>query len=151
VYSNSEFKYQACRVSGENDRFRWCDDILYRDNHHCKCPSCPICLDYYSWSIHTFFSERIREHYDELKNNVFRWLDNLHLGFFDETNVDILPKIYAQMGKDSMFYDDAKKHMSRRMKENIEKFEKSLISYNEYIDSSNAVISQRIKEIKQDR
>jgi multidrug resistance efflux pump len=51
------------------------------------------------------------------------------------------------MGKDSMFYDDAKRHMSRRMRHNIDNFEKSLKDYNDYVNSNNPIIDNGINGI----
>jgi hypothetical protein len=95
--------------------------------------SCPVCFNYYNKSVYTFFSDRRREHYDELNNNVFVQLDNLEIIFFDDENPHyILEKIQVEMAKDSMFYDDARRHMSKKMKQNIEDFENQLNAYNTY-------------------
>jgi hypothetical protein len=90
----------------------------------------------------------MREHYDELNNSVFIWLNNLHLDFFDDENPNyILQYIDVGMGKDSMFYDDAKKHMSRKMRKNVDNFEEALKDCNNYIKSCNETIHNRIREI----
>ena len=76
------------------------------------------------------------------------WLDNLHFDFFDNENPNyILEDIHAMTGKDSMFYDDARRHMSKRMRHNIDSFENNLMNCNDYIHSSNLTIDNRIKEI----
>jgi hypothetical protein len=148
VYSDSGFKYPACRISEEIVGFNEYTDILQRSNGGCECASCSLCGNYYSKSIYAFFSERRREHYDELNNNVFIWLDNLHLEFFEDENPHyILEKIQIEMATDSMFYDDARKHMSKKMKQNIENFEKNLSACNVCIHTSNVTIDNRIKEI----
>ena len=60
-------------------------------------------------------------------------LDNLEIIFFDDENPHyILEKIQVEMAKDSMFYDDARRHMSKKMKQNIEDFENQLNAYNTY-------------------
>lgn len=51
------------------------------------------------------------------------------------------------MNKDSMFYNDARRHMSRQMRKNVDNFEKSLKDYNDYINSNNEIIGNRINEI----
>ncbi|HXX96791.1 MAG TPA: hypothetical protein VEL11_06710 [Candidatus Bathyarchaeia archaeon] len=47
----------------------------------------------------------------------------------------------------SIFYDDARKHMPKRMKENIDNYDKDLHAYNAYVQTSNVAIDNRIKEI----
>lgn len=51
------------------------------------------------------------------------------------------------MGKDSPFYDDARRHTPKKMKQDIENFEKDLTACNVYIQTSNVKIDNRIKEI----
>jgi hypothetical protein len=46
-----------------------------------------------------------------------------------------------------MFYEDARKHMSRTMKKNVDNFDEALESCNNYIKSSNEGIDKRIREI----
>jgi hypothetical protein len=110
--------------------------------------SCPLCFNYYNKSVYTFFSDRKREHYDQLYNNIFKWLDNLQINFFyDENTHYILDKIQVEMGKDSVFYDDARRHMPKSMRRNIESLEKDMDAYNAYVQTSNVAIDNRIKEI----
>lgn len=71
MYSPSEFKYHHCKISERNGGFRWSNDNLHGNSGRCECISCPFCPNYYNGSIRTFFSERIREHYEELNNAVF--------------------------------------------------------------------------------
>ena len=150
VYSSSEFKYPTCRINRQNVGFdsKQSIDIIYGDNGGCKCSSCPLRSNYYHGSVYAFFSERRREHYDELNNNVFIWLRGLHLEYLENENPKyIVENIHVETGKNSMFYDDARRHMSRRMKSNIDNFERNLKQCNEYIDSINLLIDDRINEI----
>lgn len=146
MYSDSGFKYKGRRISEEIGGFNEYPGILQWNNDDSECISCSFCCSYNNRSIYAFFSERRREHYDEL-NEVFTWLDNLHIDFFDiENPYYVLPRIEVGVGKDSMFYDDATRHMSKKMKQNIENFEKSLNTCNAYIQSSNIAINNLIKE-----
>ncbi|MFZ0513689.1 MAG: hypothetical protein WAM14_18935, partial [Candidatus Nitrosopolaris sp.] len=53
------------------------------------------------------------------------------------------------VGKDSPFYQDARRHMPKKMKQDIDdlEMEMDLNTYNAYIQKSNIVIDSRIKEI----
>ena len=142
MYPDFGFKYPACRSSKGFVRHH-----QYNTGNFYGISS-PICFNHYNESVYTFFSDRRREHYDELNSNVFVWLENLVIEFFDEQNQqDILQKVYAEMGKDSIFYDDATRHMPKSMKQNIESFEKEVCAYNAYVQTSNVEIDNRIKEI----
>jgi hypothetical protein len=46
-----------------------------------------------------------------------------------------------------MFYDDAKRHMSRKMKKNLDNFENNVKRCNEFIDQINPKIREGIKAI----
>lgn len=142
MYPESGFKYRTCRISKEFDgRHQYNTGDFYHSSR-------PIRLNHYNKSVYTFFSDRKREHYDELNNNVFVWLDDLHIEFLDDENPHyILEKIQVTMGKDTMFYYDARRHMPKKMKQNIENLEKNLNAYNTYIQTINIIIDNSIKGI----
>jgi hypothetical protein len=141
TYSDSWFKYPVCRISEAIVRFM---DGLYRGSYNSYYNWC----SYHSKSVYAFFSERRREHYDELNNNVFSWLDNLWIDYFDDGNEQhILQEMDVGIRTDSPFYHDARRHMSKKMKQNIEDLEMDLNVYNVYIQNSNVIIDSRIREI----
>src|SRR5207249_4921432 len=131
MYSDSEFKFPCYKISEEFAGFNRYPRILQWSNGHCDCSSCPIRSDYYRNSIYSFFSDRRREQYQDL-NSVFRWLDNLHIDFFDDEN----PRYILEKG-----------HMSKQFKQNLEYFEKSLNACNSYIQTANVAINSSINEI----
>jgi len=150
VCSDSEFKYPIYRTIGQHVRFdsERPTSVVQRNYGFCKCYSCTFCFNYYNGSVYAFFSERKREHYYQLYENVFIWLDGLHLEYLTNDNPRyILENVYAEIGKNSMFNEDARRHMSRRMRDNIDIFEKNLKGCNDYIDSTNPIINNVIHGI----
>lgn len=120
----------------------------HNDTSLFDCVSCPICFNYHHKSVYAFFSERRRAHYDELNNDVFVPLGGLRIIFYGDENPHyILEKFQVGMTEDLIFYDDARRHMPKKMKQNIENFEKNLNTCNVYIGTSNVTIDNRIKEI----
>ena len=47
-----------------------------------------------------------------------------------------MESIYAEMNKDSMFYNDARRHMLRQMRKNVDNFEKK----SEYFEALNVLL-----------
>jgi hypothetical protein len=141
------FKYPTSDMyEGDIEYERRRHDISY--SYACDCDGDPS--DYYhdqcNDAIFHFFRDRKRKHYDELNNNVFVSLKDLELEYV-ENDVDYIMKISYTIPKDPMFYNDAKKHMSRGLRKNISKFEKNVIACNEYIDEINPNIKKIIENI----
>jgi hypothetical protein len=147
VCSNSEFKYPIYNTDQEYGRIG-CFGHFNRSFGDCDCSIGPDYIGFTFANGLSFFRGIRLEHYYQLRENVFVWLDRLHFQYLQNENRRyILENIYVEMGKDSMFYDDARRHMSRRMRENIDNFEKSLKDYNVYVNSSNPTINDGINGI----
>jgi len=149
VYSDSGFKYHVCRISEEN---------VPSGQYACDCNSCfgrcecilGDCDDAFADAGDFGFFRGLRaEHYQQLYNNVFVWLNNPAL-MKDETDANIrntLQKLIFDVQQTSISYEDARKHMPRKMRKNIDNYKKAIEDYNTYIDNINPSVTQRIQDI----
>jgi len=147
--SVSRFKYPVYRISEGNAEFRQYYDFFNCDTCYCKCDSGIAYLDFtYAYDIPFFRGLRL-EHYQELNNNVFVWLSGLDL-VKDESDVNArntLFKLVFDVQQDSLSYDDARKHMPKKMKKNIDNYKKYIQEFNSHIDIINQKLAVRIQDI----
>jgi hypothetical protein len=68
----------------------------------------------------------------------------------DETDANIrntLQKLVFDVQQTSISYDDARKHMPRKMRKNIDNYKKAIEDFNTYVDNINPSVTQRIQDI----
>jgi hypothetical protein len=127
-------------------QYRQCNGVPNVYSRHFDGSSCDCYPDQCFGATLLFFRDRKREHYENLNSNVFVWLNTLKIDYSDRDD-EMLPKIVISIPKDSIYYNDARKHMSKKMKKNLDNFERDVENCNKYIEQINPTIRERIQSI----
>jgi hypothetical protein len=145
--SATEFNHSS--RSTNNVRFGWNAVSVHDSYCNCECWACYYYIYYANKSGSTFFRDLTQQHYNQLNRHVFQLLNDLRPQFEERhpENRQSLARLLITVPNTSIFYTDARRHMTQQIRTNIDNLLEQLRQYNGQVDLINPNLAEIIDNI----